>query len=121
MNPMLTESAIRSEGIGECSPLATLSVYGLSNPRKPVEMTGIDLKGHGRPYQLALSSDDNWLYIVKNIVKTRTFKERPIGDGIVLNVLRALLDGTVPEIGSSPLTLPVRDDLLATAVGPAAH
>lgn len=81
----------------------------------------IDLKGHGRPYQLALSSDDNWLYIVKNIVKTRTFKETPIGDGSVLNVLRALLDGTVPEIGSSPLTLPVRDDLLATAVGAAAH
>jgi len=95
----------------------TLSVYGLSNPRKPVEMTAIDLKGHGHPYQLALSSDDNWLYIVK----TRTFKETPIGDGSVLNVLRALLDRTVPEIGSSPLTLPVRDDLLATAVGAAAH
>ena len=74
MNLILTESSIRSEGIGECTPLATLSVYGLSNPRKPVEMTAIDLKGHGCPYQLALSSDDNWLYIVKNIVKTRTFK-----------------------------------------------
>ena len=117
MNLILTQSSIRSEGIGECTPLATLSVYGLSNPRKPVEMTAIDLKGHGRPYQLALSSDDNWLYIVK----TRTFNETPIGDGSVLNVLRAPLDGTVTEIGSSPLTLPVRDDLLATAVGPAAH
>lgn len=38
-------------------------------------MTVIDLKGHGHPYQLALGSGDNWLYIVK----TRTFKETPIG------------------------------------------
>jgi hypothetical protein len=38
------------------------------------------------------------------IVKTRTFKETPIGDGSVLNVLRVLPDGTVPEVGSSPVT-----------------
>jgi hypothetical protein len=98
---------------------STRHAFGLRpvEPPKRVEMTAIDLKGHGRPYQLALSSDDNWLFIVK----TRTFKETPIGDGSVLNALRALIDGTVPEIGSSPLTLPVRDDLLATAVGPATH
>src|SRR6516165_11363020 len=72
----------------------TLSAYDLSNPRKPVEMTAIDLKAHGHPYKLALSSDDNWLCIVK----TRTFKETPIGDGSVLNVLRVLPDGTVKEV-----------------------
>lgn len=95
----------------------TLSVYDLSNPRRPVEMTPIDLKGHGYPAQLALSSDDHWLYIVKN----RTFHETPIGDGSVLNVLRVLPDGTVKEVGPSPVTLPVRDDLLARPQGVAAH
>ena len=95
----------------------TLSVYDLSNPRRPVEMTAIDLKGHGYPAQLALSSDDHWLYIVKN----RTFHETPIGDGSVLNVLRVLPDGTVKEVGPSPVTLPVRDDLLARPQGVAAH
>ena len=94
----------------------TLSVYGLSNPRKPVEMTAIDLKGHSHPYQLALSSDDNWLYIVK----TRTFDET-VGDGSVLNVFKVLPDGTVKDIGSSPVTLLVRDDLLARPQGVGAH
>jgi hypothetical protein len=75
------------------------------------------IKGHGHPYQLALSSDDNWLYIVK----TRTVKETPIGDGSVLNILRVLPDGTVKEVGSSPVTLPVTNDLLARPQGVAAH
>ena len=75
------------------------------------------IKGHGHPDQLALSSDDNWLYIVK----TRTFKETPIGDGSALNVLRVLPDETVKEVGSSPVALPVRDDLLTRPQRVAAH
>jgi hypothetical protein len=34
------------------------------------------------------------------IVKTRMFKETPIGDGSVLDVLKVLPDGTVTEVGS---------------------
>jgi hypothetical protein len=55
------------------------------------------------------------------IVKTRMFKETPIGDGSVLNVLKVLPDGTVTEVGSSPVTLPERDDLPARPQGVAAH
>jgi hypothetical protein len=55
---------------------STRHAFGLRavEPPKTRRDDGDRLKGHGRPYQLALSSDDNWLYIVKNIVKTRTFK-----------------------------------------------
>lgn len=95
----------------------TLSIYDLSDPRKPKEMTAVDLKGHGHPYQLAMSSDEEWLYIVKH----RTFDDTPTGDGSVLNVLRVMPDGTVEEVGASPVTLPVRDDLLARPQGVAAH
>jgi DNA-binding beta-propeller fold protein YncE len=95
----------------------TLSVYDLSNPRKPVEIKTVELKGHGHPYQLALSSDGEWLYIVKH----RTFDETPIGDGSVMNVLKVAPDGSVVEAASSPITLPVRDDLSARPQGVAAH
>ena len=52
---------------------------------------------------------------------TRTFKETPIRDGSVLNEPRVLPDGAVTEVGSPPVTLPVRDDLLARPQGLAAH
>jgi hypothetical protein len=57
----------------------TLSIYDLSNPRKPVETTAVKRKGDGHPYQLAFSSDGEWLYIVKH-------RKMPVGAGEVLNV-----------------------------------
>jgi hypothetical protein len=45
----------------------------------------------------------------------------PIGDSSVLNVLRVLPEGTAKQVGSSPVTLPVRDDLLARPQRVAAH
>lgn len=91
----------------------TLSVYDLSDARKPAEIQHLHLKGHGNPYQLALDSREKFLYTVKH----RTFKETPVGDGSVLNVLEVLPTGKVREVPSSPVTLPVRDDLLARPQG----
>lgn len=91
----------------------SLSVYDLSDPRKPVEIQHLQLKGHGHPYQLALDPREKFLYTVKH----RTFKETPVGDGSVLNVIEVLSDGTLKEVPSSPVTLPVRDDLLARPQG----
>ena len=94
----------------------TVSVYDLGDPTYPLELQTLHLKGHGHPYQLALDSKEAFLYIVKH----RTFDETPLGDGSVLNVLKVLPDGTLQEVGSSPETLPVRDDLLARPQGVAA-
>ena len=91
----------------------TVSVYDLSDAESPTEIQTLQLKGHGHPYQLDLSEDDHTLYIVKH----RTFNETPVGDGSVLNVLLVEEDGMLREAQSSPVTLPVRDDLLARPQG----
>jgi hypothetical protein len=54
------------------------------------------------------------------IVKHRTFPETPIGKGNELDVLKIKEDGTLEEVSSSPIKLPVRDDLLARPQGVAA-
>ena len=91
----------------------TVSVYDLADPTLPIEIQTLHLKGHGHPYQLALDGSERFLHIVKH----RTFKETPVGDGIVLNVLAVRPDGTLQELGTSPVALPVRDDLLARPQG----
>lgn len=91
----------------------TVSVYDLSDAETPKEIQTLILKGHGHPYQLDLSPDERSLYVVKH----RTYNKTPRGDGSVLNVLAVGKDGMLEESGSSPVTLPVRDDLLARPQG----
>ena len=91
----------------------TVSTYDLTDPANPIEIQTLQLKGHGHPYQMDLDSSESFLHIVKH----RTFPETPLGDGSVLNVLKIKPDGTLMEVGSSPETLPVRDDLLARPQG----
>ena len=81
--------------------LGTLSTYDLSDPRKPVEMAASDLKGHGHLCQLALSSGEDWLYIVRR----RLLGETMIGSGGVLNVLKITPDGLAQEFDWSPVTI----------------
>ena len=91
----------------------TVSTYDLTDPENPLEIQTLQLKDHGHPYQMDLDSSENFLHIVKH----RTFPETPLGDGSVLNILKVNPDGTLIEVGSSPETLPVRDDLLARPQG----
>lgn len=89
------------------------SVYDLSDPQTPEEIEWIRLKGDGHPYQIALSSDDKFLYIVKH----RTFPETPVGEGSMLNILKVEGDGTLTEVENSPLKLPVPADPFARPMG----
>ena len=91
----------------------TVSVYDLSDAESPKEIQTLQLKGHGHPYQFALSPDERSLYVVKH----RTFNETPLGDGSVLNVLTVGHDGMLEETDSSPVILPVQNDLLARPQG----
>ncbi len=91
----------------------TVSVYDLSDAETPKEIQTLLLRGHGHPYQLDMSPDERSLYVVKH----RTFNETPRGDGSVLNVLAVGKDGMLEENDSSPVTLPVRNDLLARPQG----
>ena len=86
--------------------LGTLSTYDLSNPKEPVEMAALGLRGHGHPCQLALSSGEDWLYIVRR----RLLGETLIGSGGVLNVLKIAPDGLAQEFDWSPVTIAVIDD-----------
>ena len=94
----------------------TVSVYDLTDPINPKEIQTLKLKGNGHPYQLDLDSKESFMYIVKH----RTFPETPIGKGNELDVLKIKEDGTLEEVSSSPIKLPVRDDLLARPQGVAA-
>jgi len=91
----------------------SVSVYDLKDPTTPVEIEWRMLKGDGHPYQLALDSEEKFLYIVKH----RTFPETPIGEGSILNVLKVNKDGTVNELKSSPLKLPVPAEPFARPMG----
>jgi hypothetical protein len=94
----------------------TVSVYDLADPVNPIEIQTLKLNGDGHPYQLDIDSRGSFMYIVKH----RTFPETPIGKGNVLNVLKIKEDGTLEEVSSSPIKLPVRDDLFARPQGVAA-
>ena len=92
---------------------STASVYDLADPREPREIQVVKLEGDGHPYQIALDPSEEFLHVVKH----RTFDETPVGEGNVLNVLRVDADGRLEEVPTSPLKLPVRDDLLARPQG----
>lgn len=91
----------------------TVSVYDLTDPRRPKEIQHLELRGYGAPYQISLSPDEKFLYTTKH----RTFAETPVGDGGVLNVLRVDADGKISEVVFSPQAIPNRGDLLARPIG----
>jgi 6-phosphogluconolactonase (cycloisomerase 2 family) len=97
----------------------TVSVYNIENPRTPVEIQTVELKGNGSPLQLALDRNEEFLYTVKQ----RAFpvdpvgEETPPGEGNFLSVLRVNADGTLTEVDSSPLPLGV-DDVAPPVIRP---
>lgn len=91
----------------------TISVYDLTDPRNPKEIQHYELRGYGAPYQMALSSDDKYLYTIKH----RTFADTPVGDGSTLNVLQIGEDGKISESKYSPYNVPSRGDLFGRPLG----
>jgi hypothetical protein len=91
----------------------SLSVYDLTEPTNPIEIQWLKLRGEGHPYQLALDSEGEFLYVVKH----RTFPETPVGEGGVLNILKVHHDGTATEVVSSPFKLPVPAEPFARPMG----
>ena len=88
-------------------------VYVVSNDPVTDGNAVLGYEGDGHPYQIALDPSEQFLHIVEH----RTFDETPVGEGNVLNVLRVDADGRLEEVPTSPLKLPVRDDLLARPQG----
>lgn len=94
-----------------------ISVYDLTDPRKPKEIQVAELRGYGAPYQMALSPDEKFLYTIKH----RTFDDTPAGDGGTLNVLQIDADGKLTESKYSPVNVPSRGDLFGRPIGLAAR
>jgi len=100
----------------------TISVYDTTDPLEPVEMQTVQLQGNGNPFQLALDSNGDFLYTVKQ----RAFptglggEVTPPGEGSFLSVLRVNNDGTLSEVATSPLNLPVPTNPFTRAQGVAA-
>lgn len=91
----------------------TVSVYDLTDPRRPKEIQYLELRGYGAPYQLALSPDEKYPYTIKH----RTFDKTPIGDGGILNVIQIDSNGKITEAKYSPYSVPNRGDLLGRPLG----
>lgn len=79
-----------------------ISVYDTSNAANPVEIQTVTLKGTGLPFQLTLSPDGGWLYVVAQ----RVSNARPTSAN-ALHVLRVASNGRLTEVASSPTVLPI--------------
>jgi 6-phosphogluconolactonase (cycloisomerase 2 family) len=89
----------------------SVSVYNIEDPRNPIEIQTVLLKGNGVPLQLALDPREEFLYTVKQ----RAFPTNPVGEvtpageGDFLSILRVNEDGTLTEVETSPVDLNVDD------------
>ena len=88
-------------------------MYDITDAENPREIQVVTLPGHGHPYQLSLSPEEDYIAVVKH----RTFEETPLGEGSVLNIVPLGEDGRVANEGVTEHRLPVRDDLLARPQG----
>lgn len=83
---------------------SSVSVYDNTRPLKPVEIQYLKLKGVGNPFQPALDSRGEYLYVLTQ----RADPTIPLGQGNTLHVLRIKRDGRLTEDGS-PVKIPVPD------------
>jgi DNA-binding beta-propeller fold protein YncE len=79
-----------------------ISVYDTGNAANPVEIQTVTLKGTGLPFQLTLSPDGGWLYVLSQRVAT----SRPTSAN-ALHVLRVGSNGRLAEVAGSPTVLPI--------------
>ena len=73
-----------------------VSVYDTSDPEYPVEIQTLTLEDVGNAFQLSLSDDGKYIYVLS----TRATASIPAGQGNVLHTLAVQDDGTVAEIAS---------------------
>jgi DNA-binding beta-propeller fold protein YncE len=84
-----------------------VSVWDLSgDPRHPRLHQTVALRGGGNPWNLRLDPAGHFLYIIT----PRQVRAVPPGQGQLLHSLRIAPNGTVTEIPSSPVPLPVALD-----------
>jgi 6-phosphogluconolactonase (cycloisomerase 2 family) len=101
----------------------TVSVFDISDPENPVEIQLVQLRDNGNPFQLTISPDGDYLYVVKQ----RDFEvdfagvPTPPGEGSFLSVLSINpADGTLTEVDSSPQVLDVPAEPITRPQGVAA-
>jgi DNA-binding beta-propeller fold protein YncE len=95
----------------------SISAYSLADPRHPVEIQALDLKGpkgllppdpptpnlfNTTPFQLALTPAGDFLYVVNH----EATLEDNFPDGNALHILRVGPDGKLTEIPNSPVIFP---------------
>lgn len=84
----------------------SVSVYDLTNPTTPAEIQVVKLSGSGGPFQAALDPSESFLHVVSQ----RTNPDAPSEEANLLHILQVdAEDGTLTEVPSSPLALPVPD------------
>jgi hypothetical protein len=73
-----------------------VSVYDSTDAEDPVEIQTLTLAGVGNAFQLSLSNDGRFLYVLSQRAATTI----PDGQGNVLHSLAVKDDGTLEEIGA---------------------
>jgi DNA-binding beta-propeller fold protein YncE len=84
-----------------------VSVWDIAtDPRHPQLLQTVPLRGGGNPWNLHLDPDGRFLYTIT----PRDVKQIPAGEGQLLHSLAIGADGTLTELPSSPIPLPVALD-----------
>lgn len=82
----------------------TVSVFDTgTDARRPRQMQSIRMRGPGNPWHLSLDPTGRFLFVIT----PRDRPDIPPGRGNTLHSLRVAADGTLVELDSSPVPLPV--------------
>ena len=82
----------------------TLSVFDIgTDPMRPRQLQNLKLSGGGNPWNVTFDSSERYIFLVE----PRAVDRVPPGQGNLLHTLQVNGDGTLTEIESSPVPLPV--------------
>ncbi|MCA1838538.1 MAG: hypothetical protein LC674_07295, partial [Actinobacteria bacterium] len=77
-----------------------------ANPVRPRQIQEVELNGSGNPWNIELDPSNKLLFALT----PRDTLKVPLGEGNTLHVLQVDDNGTLTEVDSSPLDLPVPED-----------
>jgi DNA-binding beta-propeller fold protein YncE len=81
-----------------------LTVFDIgSDPMNPHQLQSVKLNGRGNPWNLVLSPDEQFLFVVN----PRATMITPVGQGNTVHSFKVGADGMLTELPSSPISLPV--------------